>query len=342
MPDLPARPDLSQLRHQAKDLLRAARNGDPAALARLHAVSDQLTLSAAQLALAREYGFGSWAKLKTEIERREILTNRDLGRLTTLIGQHPELATEQMQHWCDHPGGPTPLSYVAMLRCDTASGGWRDRPGTGAIARTLLQAGAPVDGSPDDEETPLITAASYGDVEVARALIEAGADIDATAARTAGGVPGGTALRHAAVFGMTEVVDVLVAAGARISHIGQAAAAGDIAGWLHPDTPEEDRVRALVMAADHERLHVIDQLLDAGTPIDATDPWGRQALRQAAMNGRVAAVEHLLARGADPNHRDTTHHRTALDWCRHHKPGNSPRHTQIETILDPHTRHRGL
>ncbi len=55
------------------------------------------------------------------------------------------------------------------------------------------------------------------------------------------------------------------------------------------------------MAADHQRLDVIDQLLDAGTPIDAVDEeWGRQALRLALENDRKASIEHLLARGADP------------------------------------------
>lgn len=340
MPNLPARPDLTQLRHQAKELLRAAKNGDTGAEARLRAVSNELNLSAAQLAMAREHGFASWTKLKIEVERREILTNRDLDRLAALIAEHPELAIDQMTRWCDHPLGPTPLSYVAMLRYDTARSVWRDLPGTGVITRALLAAGAPVDGNPGDSETPLITAASYGDVEVARVLIEAGANLDATASPAAGGVPGSTALRHAAVFGMTAVVDVLVAAGAHVGHITEAAAAGDITGWLHPDTPQDDRVRALVMAADHERLDVIDQLLDAGTPIDADDArWGRQALRQAAMNGRVASVAHLLARGADPNHRDPSHHRTALDWCQHHNPGDDPRRTEIEAILAPLTHH---
>ena len=60
-----------------------------------------------------------------------------------------------------------------------------------------------------------MTAASYGDAEVARALVEAGADLEARAADDAGGVPGGSALLHAAVFGMTDIVDVLVGAGAR-------------------------------------------------------------------------------------------------------------------------------
>jgi uncharacterized protein len=84
MPDLPARPSLDQLRHQAKDLLHAAQRGDPGAAGRITAVSGQLTLSAAQLALAREYGFTSWARLKLEAERRDILNNRDLSRLTRL------------------------------------------------------------------------------------------------------------------------------------------------------------------------------------------------------------------------------------------------------------------
>jgi uncharacterized protein len=56
MPDLSARPDLGQLRHQAKDLLHAAQRGDPGAVTRVRAVSDQIMLSAAQLAIAREYG----------------------------------------------------------------------------------------------------------------------------------------------------------------------------------------------------------------------------------------------------------------------------------------------
>jgi len=297
-PYLPARPNLGQLRRQAKDLLRAAKQADPAARARLAAVTGELTLASAQLAVAREYGFASWPRLKAEVERRVILNSRDLTRLARLLAEQPEMAVETMDRWSDHPRGATPLRYVAMLRYDTVSGVWGDLPGTGAVAKALLAAGAAVDGVPGDSETPLITAASYGDVEAARALIDAGADLDATAAADAGGVPGATALRHAAVFGMTAVVDLLVASGARIGSLAEAAAAGDITGWLEPDTPLDDRVRGLVMAADHERLDVIDQLLDAGTPIDAADPWGRRALSVATSNNRVASIRHLLGRGA--------------------------------------------
>ena len=113
--DLPARPDLDQLRHQAKDLLHAAQRGDPDASARISAASDQLVLSAAQLALAREYGFTSWARLKLEVERRDILNSRDLSRLTRLLAEHPELATAKMEHWSDRQRNE-PLGYVTMMR----------------------------------------------------------------------------------------------------------------------------------------------------------------------------------------------------------------------------------
>jgi hypothetical protein len=72
MPELPDRPDIDQLRHQARELLRAAANGEGRAVARLRAVSDRVTLSAAQLAVAREYGYRSWPALKADVERRRL------------------------------------------------------------------------------------------------------------------------------------------------------------------------------------------------------------------------------------------------------------------------------
>ena len=119
-------------------------------------MSGQLTLSAAQLALAREYGFTSWARLKLEAERRDILNNRDLSRLTRLLAEHPDLATRRMEHWSDRNRNQ-PLAYITKL------GFYHDQlglPGTGAIAQALIDVGAPVGGLPRDKETPLITAAS--------------------------------------------------------------------------------------------------------------------------------------------------------------------------------------
>jgi hypothetical protein len=70
MSQLPDRPDTDQLRRQARELHRAAAGGDTSALGRLRRVSDKVTLSAAQLAIARDYGFPSWQLLKAEAERR--------------------------------------------------------------------------------------------------------------------------------------------------------------------------------------------------------------------------------------------------------------------------------
>src|SRR5512144_2261539 len=101
MPDLlPVQTNLQQLRHQAKDLLRAAKSGDAQALHRIGVVPERLSLASAQLALAREYGFASWPRLKREVERREILTGRDLGRLGQMLSEQPELAKIKMEHWC--------------------------------------------------------------------------------------------------------------------------------------------------------------------------------------------------------------------------------------------------
>jgi len=70
VPELPDRPNIEQLRRQARELLRAAAGGEPSALARIRAFSERVSLSAARLAVAREYGFASWPALHAEVERR--------------------------------------------------------------------------------------------------------------------------------------------------------------------------------------------------------------------------------------------------------------------------------
>ncbi len=75
MPDrtLPEFPNLDQYKKQAKELLRECRNSLPEALARLHAhhpdrARASLSLTAAQLVIAREHGFESWPKYAAQIE----------------------------------------------------------------------------------------------------------------------------------------------------------------------------------------------------------------------------------------------------------------------------------
>ena len=74
----PVPANLEQQRKLAKDLLRAARAGDPAALARMRAVrpdasaARSLKLADAQLAVAREGGFESWPKLIGDFHERDV------------------------------------------------------------------------------------------------------------------------------------------------------------------------------------------------------------------------------------------------------------------------------
>ncbi|HEY2287727.1 MAG TPA: ankyrin repeat domain-containing protein [Streptosporangiaceae bacterium] len=72
---LPAEPSLEQLRRQARDLQRAVRAADPAALAEVagHYPGDApagavFPLSAAQLVVARQHGFLSWPRLRRHVE----------------------------------------------------------------------------------------------------------------------------------------------------------------------------------------------------------------------------------------------------------------------------------
>lgn len=332
---LPPRPDPDQLRRRAKERLRAARSGDDEAVAWILEVDAGLTLSATQLRLAREHGFDSWSHMLIEIARRRMLDVRDPQELAALIADRPELATAEMQNWSDHPLGASPLGYVAMARFDTHDGVWRDVTDTGVAAQVLIAAGAPIDGGPADRETPLITAASYGDADVAAVLVAAGADLEATARDDAGGVPGGTALLHAAVFGSTEVIDVLVTAGARPASFEEAAAVGDIGAWQLGDVDEQTRLRGLIMAADHQRLDVIDELVAVGTPFDAADQaFGRHALRLAAANGRPSSVRCLLKHGADPAAKGPDGV-DALEACRHgrrHAP-DVTEYDEVERLL---------
>ena len=56
--DLPSNPNLEYLKKQAKDLLRALRQQHP-----------DSTLADAQHAIARDYGFDSWPKLRAHVDR---------------------------------------------------------------------------------------------------------------------------------------------------------------------------------------------------------------------------------------------------------------------------------
>jgi ankyrin repeat protein len=208
MSSLPARSDLDQLRRQAKDLLRAARSGDPVAANRMLAVSDQVTLTSARLVIAREHGFASWARLKEEVQARtaalpelvrafceasirdwtgrafRMLTARpeiaraglapalvlgDAAQVRAVLARDPAAATRR-----DPQSGWTPLHAVCgsrWHRLDPARS-----VGLTAVAEMLLDAGADATVAVGGHWTPLRCAvAGVANPPIVRLLLDRGA-----------------------------------------------------------------------------------------------------------------------------------------------------------------------
>src|SRR5688500_14279403 len=118
----PVRPDLEQLKHQAKDLLRAIRQGESPAIAELQThhperiVPGDARLADAQLALARSYGLPSWPRLVLACQLTDAIWRDDVDAARTLVVKHPKLLHEDARgvkgNW-----GP-PMSYAANLGRD--------------------------------------------------------------------------------------------------------------------------------------------------------------------------------------------------------------------------------
>ena len=124
MPDrrLPVRPDLDQLKHQAKDLLKAIRRGDPLALAELRThhpkppAPPSVKLADAQLALARAYEAPNWMRLVQGCELVDAIWRDDVKAVAALIRKNPKLLTEDALIRKSNWGKP--MSYAANLGRD--------------------------------------------------------------------------------------------------------------------------------------------------------------------------------------------------------------------------------
>ena len=120
---LPVRPDLEQLKHQAKDLLRAVRRGDADAVADLlkhhpHPPEPaEARLADAQLTLARSYEAPSWPRLALACRLVDAIWRDDADTVRELVLRHPALLHEQALIRKSSNWGP-PLSYAANLGRD--------------------------------------------------------------------------------------------------------------------------------------------------------------------------------------------------------------------------------
>lgn len=137
---LPVRPNLEQLKHQAKDLLRA----EPALG----------SLASAQHTLARRYGVASWPRLVLACRMTYAIWRDDAETVRTLVLRHPALLRENARgvkgNW-----GP-PMSYAANL-------------GRTRIVRMLHELGA------EDLQFAFDRACLQGELATARLLHELGA-----------------------------------------------------------------------------------------------------------------------------------------------------------------------
>jgi hypothetical protein len=119
---LPLRPNLEQLKHQAKDLLRAIRSGNEDAIADLRecrpeaiAHSD-VKLADGQLALARSYGASSWTRLVQSCTLVDAIWDDDVQAARSVILKNPQLILEDAVP--RHRNWGEPMSYAANIGRD--------------------------------------------------------------------------------------------------------------------------------------------------------------------------------------------------------------------------------
>jgi ankyrin repeat protein len=317
---LPAHPDLRRLRDEAEARRRSG---------------EFPTLALAHLAIAREYGFVSWPRLKLHVdaltldvgERAEALVrsacSSNVRGARALLQADPALARHDLACACvtgeaeyvaarlerspqlaravAAPLHREPILYACfsrLLRAERAAG-------IRVVVQLLLAAGADPNASFDHEgwlQVPLYGAAGIAnDVELTEMLLDAGADPNDAGAR-----PVGEALYHACEFPDPTCAALLIDAGT----------APDVVDYClgralnFPNSAMVEMFCAHGARASAANLHqavwrrrparVIEALLDAGAAIDAPDEHGLAALQIATRWGDGDAVRVLIGRGADP------------------------------------------
>lgn len=157
----PVRPNLDQLRHQAKELLRAIRREDPEALESLRKHHSQsiapaeTKLADAQFVLARSYGLRDWPRLVTACRMTDAIWRGDAETVRELVLKGPRLLHEAARGVADSNWGP-PMSYAANV-------------GQDRIIHMLREMGA------QDLQHAFDRACLQGKIETARRLYEMGA-----------------------------------------------------------------------------------------------------------------------------------------------------------------------
>jgi Ankyrin repeat len=386
---LPARPNLAQLKRQANELHRLHREGKQSAAARVIAnhprlktrsvqtiLAEPLALADAQLVIAREYGFHSWAAMKHHVETGSRVAGfephpdfddavaaihaGDLERLRVLLGAHPELvsARTNLEPPYGYFTGATLLHHVAWNPS-------RDAPvpaNVVDIARLLLDRGADVNAetlgrSGGSTMGLIITSRMASEANVSGALIELllsrGARLGLET--TASVIPD---------WGDLNVLDAPLAnhaprAAEKLIELGAkpdvcaAAALGrmdllrsffDESGRLL-DRPrrhgkllsERDAIGlAMLFAYVNKRSDAVDFLLEKDGNWNMTGVNNGAVLHRAAWDGDLAMVQRLVAKGADMSNRDNPFNSTPLSWAQHNKQTEVMAWMRAHCVIDLH------
>jgi ankyrin repeat protein len=322
---LPPRPDLRRLRDEAKRRRKAG---------------EFPSLALAQLAVAREYGFRSWPRLKFHVEALTLdaderaaaliasVTSADLRRARALLEADPGIARHDLACACatgeaddvsrrlaarpaavtepTPPSGWQPILYACFSRL--LRGDPERAAGIREVVRRLLAAGADPNAffitEQDWFQVPLYGAAGIaGDAELTRMLLEAGAD--PTDDRE--GYHGNEVLYHACEFRDPTCAMLVIDAGCRQDFVDY-----DLGRALNFPNPEMIEMFCTHGArATDGHLHqavwrrrpprTIAALLGAGAPIDAPDEHDLTPLQVAVRWGDDAIARLLRERGADEN-----------------------------------------
>jgi ankyrin repeat protein len=279
---LPARPSLEFLKKLAKQQVVALRRQ-----------GKTTSLAAAQLTLARKYGFPSWRKLKAHVELSEqaaaaveAISSGDTKSLKRLMSQNSNLANTRVDD-------KRTLLHVAT----DWPGHFLNNMETIAV---LVASGADVNAAfaGRHSETPLHWAASSNDVGVIDVLLDHGANIEARGSVIGGGTP----MSDAIAFGQWQAARRLVERGARTT-LWQAAALGlidrvdEYFKAVPPPTPDEI-TNAFWCACHGGQRAAAEYLLDRGADLNWVGYDKLSPLDAANRSGAAALVQWLRGRGA--------------------------------------------
>jgi hypothetical protein len=349
---LPANPSLDHLKYQAKDLLSQHVQRELSSAQRLrefhpnlHSATDReifsthLSLGDAQLAIAREYGFASWVRLKRHIEKPglsddltlphheriedplfrhavDLIDSGDVAGLSLLLAQNPGLIRQRVLfEGGNYFRNPGLLEFIAEnpIRRGVLPANIVE------IAKTLLKAGP--ESSTRDEALGLVASG--------RVPRECKVQIPLIEALCAYGADPNYGLLPAVSHGELEAAHALIQLGAAMD-LPILAALGRTNEFLErlPSSNADQCHLALALAAQFGHAEIARALLDAGEDPNRYAPNSHATpLHQATCYGHMNVVKLLVERGARLDIKDLLWQGTPADWAQHEG------RTEVESYL---------